>query len=598
MSAAWPAFPISAKGELPVGFLNKYIRKYWKLFFLSIFFVTVEAVCDLLQPTIMAKIIDDGVANNRLDDVLRLGSVMLLVTAVGAGAAATRNIVSSRVSQKFGAELRFDLFKKIQTLSFENIDRFDRASLVTRLTNDVTQVQNFVNGLMRIFVKAPLLCIGSLIMAVRLNPHLAVVLVVVVPIVAVLIAINMRVGFPLFMIVQKALDRVNGVVREFLSGIRVVKAFNRFDYETEKFGIANNEYRSKATTAMRVMAVFNPAITLTVNFGIVAVLWLGGLRVNAGQMQVGHVIAFVNYMTQILFSLMTISMVFNMLVRAKASAGRIGEVFAERNAMTWGDRPAKESGVRGRIDFENVTFSYDGPDAAPVLKNINLTVLPGETVGIIGSTGSGKSSLIGLIPRFYDATSGTVKVNGVDVRNVDPKTLREKVAIVPQKTVLFTGTVADNLRWGKEDATPEEMERAARMAQAHEFISSFPEGYETRIGQGGVNFSGGQKQRLSIARALIRNPEILILDDCTSAVDVVTEANIKQALKRYAENLTCLIIAQRITSVMDADKIVVMDNGQIVGIGKHDELLRNCEVYREIFQSQIGKEMQKDVAAR
>jgi ATP-binding cassette subfamily B protein len=398
--------------------------------------------------------------------------------------------------------------------------------------------------------------------------------------------------------VQKALDRVNGVVREFLSGIRVVKAFNRFDYETEKFGIANNEYRSKATTAMRVMAVFNPAITLTVNFGIVAVLWLGGLRVNAGQMQVGHVIAFVNYMTQILFSLMTISMVFNMLVRAKASAGRIGEVFAERNAMTWGDRPAKESGVRGRIDFENVTFSYDGPDAAPVLKNINLTVLPGETVGIIGSTGSGKSSLIGLIPRFYDATSGTVKVNGVDVRNVDPKTLREKVAIVPQKTVLFTGTVADNLRWGKEDATPEEMERAARMAQAHEFISSFPEGYETRIGQGGVNFSGGQKQRLSIARALIRNPEILILDDCTSAVDVVTEANIKQALKRYAENLTCLIIAQRITSVMDADKIVVMDNGQIVGIGKHDELLRNCEVYREIFQSQIGKEMQKDVAAR
>jgi ATP-binding cassette subfamily B protein len=598
MSAAWPAFPISAKGELPVGFLNKYIRKYWKLFFLSIFFVTVEAVCDLLQPTIMAKIIDDGVANNRLDDVLRLGSVMLLVTAVGAGAAATRNIVSSRVSQKFGAELRFDLFKKIQTLSFENIDRFDRASLVTRLTNDVTQVQNFVNGLMRIFVKAPLLCIGSLIMAVRLNPHLAVVLVVVVPIVAVLIAINMRVGFPLFMKVQKALDRVNGVVREFLSGIRVVKAFNRFDYETEKFGIANNEYRSKATTAMRVMAVFNPAITLTVNFGIVAVLWLGGLRVNAGQMQVGHVIAFVNYMTQILFSLMTISMVFNMLVRAKASAGRIGEVFAERNAMTWGDRPAKESGVRGRIDFENVTFSYDGPDAAPVLKNINLTVLPGETVGIIGSTGSGKSSLIGLIPRFYDATSGTVKVNGVDVRNVDPKTLREKVAIVPQKTVLFTGTVADNLRWGKEDATPEEMERAARMAQAHEFISSFPEGYETRIGQGGVNFSGGQKQRLSIARALIRNPEILILDDCTSAVDVVTEANIKQALKRYAENLTCLIIAQRITSVMDADKIVVMDNGQIVGIGKHDELLRNCEVYREIFQSQIGKEMQKDVAAR
>ncbi len=429
-------------------------------------------------------------------------------------------------------------------------------------------------------------------MATRLNPHLAVVLAIVVPIVGILIVINMRVGFPYFIKVQKALDRVNGVIREYLTGVRVVKAFNRFDYEMNKFNSANKEFQDKSVTAMRVMAVFSPGIMLTVNFGIVAVLWLGGLGVSSGQMQVGHIIAFINYMTQILFSLMIISIVFNMFVRARASAERIGEVFSQENSMEWKEHIEENTAAAGRIDFENVSFSYKGTLEQPVLKNITFTCLQGETVGIIGSTGSGKSSLVSLIPRFYDATSGSVKVGGADVRQINPKRLREKIAVVPQKMMLFTGTIVENIRWGKEDAGFEDIEQAAKIAQAHEFILSSPEGYQTTIGQAGVNFSGGQKQRMSIARAVVRNPEILILDDCTSAVDVATEAKIKQSIKKYANKLTCLIIAQRITSVIDADKIIVLDNGEIAGIGTHEELMESCEIYREIFQSQLGKEVQ------
>ncbi|PKR84796.1 ABC transporter ATP-binding protein [Heyndrickxia camelliae] len=572
-------------------FLKKYAKKYWLPFLVGVIFVAIEAICDLMQPTIMSKIVDIGVANKDLSYVMKKGGLMLLITGFGAIAASTRNIVSSMVSQNFGAELRSDLFKKIQGLTFEKIDKFDRASLITRLTNDVTQVQTFVNGLMRIFAKAPILCVGGLIMAARLNLHLAIVLAVVVPMVGILIVMNMKLGFPLFLKVQKSLDRVNGVMREYLSGVRVVKAFNRFDYEVTKFNAANEEFQAKSISAIRLMSVFSPAIMLTVNFGIIAVLWLGGNGVESGNIQVGHVIAFINYMTQILFSLMTISMVFNMFVRARASAGRIGEVFAEENEVTWKEGAAGVSNIKGRIDFENVSFSYKGTSEEPVLKNINLTCLPGETVGIIGSTGSGKSSLVGLIPRFYEPTSGSIKVDGEDIRNIDPKRLREKIAIVPQKTTLFTGTVVENIRWGKEDATMEEIKDSATMAGADDFISASPEGYDTRIGQGGVNFSGGQKQRISIARALVKKPEILILDDSTSAVDVATEARIKESLKKYAKGLTCLLIAQRISSIMDADKIIVLDNGEVSGIGKHEELMKTCRVYQEIFHSQVGKEV-------
>lgn len=571
-----------------MNFLAPYTKKYSKNFFIAVFFVMIEALCDLAQPTIMAIIIDRGVANGDLGFVLKMGGLMLLITAVGAVAASIRNVVASNVSQNFGTELRSDLFRKIQFLSFRNLDKFDRASLITRLTSDVTQVQMFVNGMMRIFVKAPIICIGGLIMATRLNSQLAVVLAIVVPLVGVLIVVNMKVGFPFFKHVQKSLDRVNGVMREYLSGVRVVKAFNRFDYEVEKFSGANEEYQQKSIAATRVMALFNPAIMLTVNLGIIAVLWLGGLWVDAGHMQVGTIIAFTNYMTQILFSLMLISMVFNMFVRARASAGRIGEVFAEQDLMTWSETEAAPSAQRGRIDFENVSFAYDGE---PVLKNITLTCLPGETVGIIGSTGSGKSSLVNLLPRFYDVDAGSIKIDGQDVRDLDPKLIREKIAIVPQKTTLFTGTILENIKWGSEKATQEEIERAARMAEAQDFIRQTPEGYLTRLGQGGVNLSGGQKQRLSIARALVRNPEILILDDSTSAVDVATEARIKESLKSYAKGLTCLLIAQRITSVLDADKIVVLEQGEVVGLGTHEELIKSCEVYQQIFQSQMGKEV-------
>lgn len=571
-----------------MNFLTPYTKKYSKSFFVAVFFVMIEALCDLAQPTIMAIIIDRGVANGDLGFVLKMGGLMLLITGIGAVAASIRNIVASRVSQNFGTELRADLFRKIQFLSFRNLDKFDRASLITRLTSDVSQVQMFVNGMMRIFVKAPILCIGGLIMATRLNPKLAIVLAIIVPLVGMLIVINVKVGLPFFKNVQKSLDRVNGVMREYLSGVRVVKAFNRFDYEVAKFGSANEEYQGKSVAAARVMAVFNPAIMLTVNMGIIAVLWLGGLWVDAGHMQVGTIIAFINYITQILFSLMLISMVFNMFVRARASAGRIGEVFAEQDLMTWSEAEAAPSVQRGRIDFENVSFAYDGE---PVLKNISLTCLPGETVGIIGSTGSGKSSLVHLLPRFYDVDSGSIKIDGQDVRDLDPKRIREKIAIVPQKTTLFTGTILENIKWGREDATEEEIERAARMAEAYEFISKTPDGYQTRLGQGGVNLSGGQKQRLSIARALVRNPEILILDDSTSAVDVATEARIKESLKSYAKGLTCLLIAQRITSVLDADKIVVLEQGEVVGLGTHEELIKTCDVYQQIFQSQMGKEV-------
>ncbi|WP_026568123.1 ABC transporter ATP-binding protein [Bacillus sp. UNC41MFS5] len=572
-------------------FLSKYIKKYWKSFSIAVLFLTFEALSDLLQPTIMAKIIDEGVANKDIHYVLKMGGLMLLITAGGAVAASTRSVVASIVSQNFGTELRSDLFKKIQMLSFKNIDKFDRASLVTRLTNDVTQVQVFVNGLMRIFVKAPLLAIGGLIMATRLNLQLSVVLAVVVPIVALLIIFNLRLGFPRFSRVQKALDRVNSVMREYLSGVRVVKAFNRFDVEVGKFKAVNDDYKQQSIAANRLMATFSPLIMLTVNLGIVAVLWIGGNGVDTGDIQVGHIIAFINYMTQILFSLMMISMVFNMFVRAKASAGRINEVFLQEDPPTWNERQDESFTETGRIEFEDVSFSYEGGVGDPVLKKINLTILPGETVGIIGSTGSGKSTLVGLIPRFYDSVSGTIKVDGVDSKLVDPKILREKIAMVPQMNILFTGSVAENIRWGKEEATDAEVVAAATIAGAHDFIERSPEGYQTRIGQGGVNFSGGQKQRISIARALVKKPEILILDDSTSAVDVATEAKIKEALKKYAKGLTCLLIAQRITSIIDADKIVVLDHGELVGVGTHQDLLKDCRVYQEIYQSQVGKEV-------
>ncbi|WP_371373262.1 ABC transporter ATP-binding protein [Sporomusa aerivorans] len=566
-----------------------YWQKYWKQFLVAALFVTLEAVCDLLQPTIMASIIDIGVAGRDMDYVLQMGGIMLLVTAGGALAATARNIISSTVSQQVGTELRGQVYGKIQTLPLAAVDKFDRASLVTRLTNDVTQIQSLVNGMMRISLKAPILCIGGLIMAVSLNPRLSSVLAVVVPVVGLLIFINMRIGYPMFLAVQEALDKLNQAVREMVAGIRVVRAFNRFTYEQTKFQAVNVGFQERSVKALRRMAVFGPSIALTMNLGIVAVLWLGNYGVQSGQMQVGHIIAFINYMTQILFALVVISLVFNVFIRARVSAGRISEVLAVQGMAEDVAEDGQESVFgQGRIDFEKVYFAYEG--TKPVLENISLTCLPGETVGIIGPTGSGKSSLVQLIPRLYEPTAGTIKLDGRDIRLLSPRLLREKMAFVPQRALLFSGSILDNIRWGKAGATPAEIEAAARIAQAHDFIMGFPEGYETRIGQGGVNLSGGQKQRLAIARALVRKPDILILDDATSAVDSATEAHIWQALENYTAKLTCFIIAQRISSVMTADKIVVLDDGKLAGTGSHRELLANCAVYREICHSQFGKE--------
>lgn len=576
-----------------MAFLKKYIRKYLKLFLAAVACLTLEAFCDLMQPAIMSKIIDTGVAGRDMGFVFHMGAVMLMVTALGAAAAVSRNIVSNHVSQRFGSELRSDLFKKIQMFSFDNINRFETSSLVTRLTNDVTQVQTFVNGTMRIFVKAPLLCIGSIVMAILLNPGMAPILAAVVPAVAILIIASARTGYPFFKKVQKMLDGINGVMREYLAGVRVVKAFNRFVYETERFGKANNELASVSTAALRVMALFSPGITLVVNIGIVAVLWLGGFRVNNGRMHVGQVIAFINYMTQILTSLMMISFVFNMFVRARASTERIREVMLTDSGLTASlaqNEGHGEYSAEVSVEFDHVWFSYTDALGKPVLKDVSFSCWPGETIGIIGSTGSGKSSLVSLIPCFYKATSGSVLVDGINVENADLVKLRDKIAFVPQKTILFTGTILDNIRWGKEDADLEQVRRAAETAQADSFISAFPEGYDTLLGQGGVNLSGGQKQRISIARALVRMPRILILDDCTSAVDMVTEARIRETVKEYAGGMTCFIITQRIVSVMGADRIIVLDNGEMAGIGTHENLMDTCEVYRDIFRSQIGRE--------
>lgn len=568
---------------------KKYIDKYKKPFVVALFFLSIEAICDLMQPTIMSKIVDEGVASRNMDYVLVNTLIMFGVTLMGAIGATMRSIIASHVSQKFGRDLRVDMYEKIQSFSFDNIDNFDKASLVTRLTNDVNQVQMFVNGMMRVFVKAPMLCIGSLIMAARLNLSLSVIFLIIIPLVIGIIILNMRIGYPNFRKIQKALDNVNSNIREYLSGVRVVKAFNRFKYEEERFGKKNDELFNISTKAMKTIAIFSPTITATVNIGIISVLWLGNIKINNGSIQVGAVMAFINYMTQILSSLMTMNFVFNMFVKARASSERIVEVFDQEPTIESGHDEVKKGELQ--ISFENVSFTYSGGVREAALKNINLNINSGELLGIIGSTGSGKSTLVKLLLRFYDVTKGKIKINGVDIKNISMESLRDRISIVPQASLLFTGSIVDNIRWGKAEADIEEVINAASLAEAHEFILKQAEGYDTKLGQGGVNLSGGQKQRISIARALIKKPHILILDDSTSAVDVTTEKKIKEGLKKFSKDLVTIIISQKITSVMEADNILVLDDGEIVGLGSHDELMDGCSVYKDIFNSQIGKEL-------
>jgi ATP-binding cassette subfamily B protein len=553
----------------------------------------------------MARIVDGGVAARDIALVIRYGLLMLSVAAIGAAGATGRNIIASIVSYRFGARLRVDLFHRVTSFSFGEMNTFDASSLITRQTNDVTQVQNFVNGVMRFFAKAPILAVGGLVMAVILEPGLSIVLAVAVPVAALLIALNLATGFPRFRRVQEGLDGVNSVTREYLGGIRVVKAFGQERHEVGKFAGANGELTGASTFALRAMALFGPAIALSMNVGIVAVLWIGGYRVASSSLQVGKIIAFINYMSQILFSLNVLSMVFTSLVRARASWERITAVLATPASEDLEPAPtatppaaaraASGSAAGTPVTFGRISFAYPGGSQTRlVLEDVSLSCEPGVITAVIGSTGAGKSSLVALVPRFYEPTAGAVLLGGKDVRELNLLDLRRRIALVPQKTVLFTGTIEENLRWGKADATAAELQAGATAAQAHDFITGFPEGYQSMLGQGGVNLSGGQKQRLAIARALVRQPDVLILDDCTSSVDSITEAEILRAIRTStwgkAGACTCILITQRISAAAAADQVLVLDDGKSVGVGRHETLIRECDVYRDICIAQLGKE--------
>lgn len=569
--------------------LKKYWNNYWKLFCTAVFFVFLEAMCSLLQPTIVSKIIDVGVKNKDLNYVLRTGAFMVFITAAGSVMAISRNIISGKVSQKFARDLRYDLYKKIQYMSVEKIDALSRASLITRITNDVSQLQTFANGLMRVYVKAPILFIGALVMAVILSLQLSMIFVVLIPILGVLIFLNIKLGYPKFKKVQKSIDNINSTMREFLSGIRVVKAFNRSAYEENRFNRANLELNESATSAMRLISVFTPLLGLCINIGIVVVLWFGGVMVFNDDLEVGKIVAYINYMTQIFIYVQIILNIFNQLIRAMTSYDRVKEVMDIEETEKLSGKELNDS-LKGELEFKNVNFSYHDSSELDVLKNISFNCHMGETIGIIGSTGSGKTSIINLILGYYRAKSGKIFFNGQNIDDLNIHDLRSKIAYVPQEVHLFSGTIAENISWGKKDATEDEIEIAAKIAKAHDFIVSFPYGYDTYLGQQGVNLSGGQKQRISIARAVIKKPELLIMDDSTSAVDFSTESLIKKAINEYSNSITTIMIAQRIHSLSNADKIIVLDKGEISAIGTHNELLSTSELYKEIYRSQIGED--------
>ena len=514
----------------------------------------------------------------------------LLMMAGGVGGA----YFGTRASVGFSADLRLDLYKKVQSYSFANIDRFSSGSLVTRLTNDVTQLQNFINMLLRMCLRAPGMMIGALIMAVALRPDLSLVFCVSIPVLFIAILFIVRRGFPRFKVVQERIDTLNSTVEESVTNVRVVKSFVREDHEEEKFRGANGALRRAGMAAYKIMIGIQPVMTICMNLTTVAGLWIGGRIVmreagTVGGMQVGDLSSFVTYVTQILSSLMMVTMMFMMSSRAMASARRISEVLDELPDIS--DEGAAQPELRvehGDVEFRDVSFRYYKGSSAEVLSHINLHIKAGSTVGIIGSTGCGKTTLVSLIPRLYDTDSGDVLVDGVNVRDYSLYHLREGVGMVLQKNVLFSGTIAENLRWGNADASDEEMLEASRAAEADKFVSSFPEGYETVLGQGGANVSGGQKQRLCIARALLKKPKIIILDDSTSAVDTATEARIREAFATSLAGTTKIIIAQRISSVRECDNIIVFGDGEIVGEGTHDELMSSCEDYRDIVRSQSG----------
>ncbi len=570
--------------------LFAFLKPYWKVALLAPLLMLVEVITDLYQPLLMASIIDQGIAQGDVSFIIQTGIKMIGIAVIGMVGGFGCTIAASIAAQSFGADLRTELFTRVQSFSFTNLDKFKSSSLITRLTNDVTQVQNIVLMSLRMMVRAPLLCIGGIIMTVRINPQLAAILLVAIPVLVIAMGFIIKAGYPLFSIVQQRLDRVNNVMQENLAGVRIIKAFVRGDQEKKRFAKANADLMEITMKASRLVALAMPLIMLIMNLSIVAVLWFGGIQVNAGTMQVGQVIAFINYMTQILFSLMMVAFIFIMISRAKASADRICEVIETQVDIEDSPLATDFKPEAGHVVFDNVSFQYAEAQGDPVLKNISFSANPGETVAILGGTGSGKTTLVSLIPRLYDVTAGRILLDNQDIRHIKLQTLRQAVSIVLQDSRLFTGTIGDNIRWGDEEATDSELRQTAEMAQAHEFITKFQKGYNTMLGQRGVNVSGGQKQRISIARALLKRPCILILDDSTSAVDLGTEARIQQALQARKSNTTTFVIAQRITSVMHADKILVLDDGAIVASGTHQQLLNTSPIYQDIYQSQLGEE--------
>ena len=560
-----------------------YTKKYGAYAILSPLTIIGEVWAEIQIPRLMSLIVDVGIQNRDISYVLKIGGQMVLYAlfTLLCGALAARFAALGGLG--FGSELRRGLFHKLQDFSFKNLDRFRTASLVTRLTSDVNNVQNAFMMIIRVAVRAPFMLVCATFMAYKINHSLVSVFLVAIPILGTALAIIACMAFPRFTAMMKKYDGLNASVQENLISARVVKAFVRSDYEKKKFKDANDGLRDSSIRAEKVLAFNGPFMQITIYACIIAILWFGGNHIINGTMQTGELISFISYVTQILMSLMMISMIFVMLVMSKASLVRIVEVLDEVPDI----RSGKETAVTdGSIVFENVSFRYNSDAEEDILQNIDLSIRSGETIGIIGGTGSAKSSLVQLIPRLYDVTGGRVLVGGKDVRDYDIRALRDAVSMVLQKNVLFSGSIRDNLRWGDENATDAEIEEACRSAQADGFIKSFPDGYDTDLGQGGVNVSGGQKQRLCIARALLKHPKIIILDDSTSAVDTATDAKIREALREDLKGTSTLIIAQRISSVQDADRILVLDDGRITDFDTHENLLQKSEIYREVYESQ------------
>lgn len=569
--------------------LLDYIRPYKFLAVLAPLFMLLEVASELAMPKIMTVLLDQGIAQGDTTFIAAVGGGMLLISLIGIIGGIGCLVCSSVVSQKTGTDLRKAAFEKIQEFSFHNIDTFQTPSLITRLTNDITQIQITILMSLRMLVRAPLLCIGSIVMAFSINVKIAMLFLLVVAMLAVAVSFILRLAIPKFQIVQDALDKVNTVMRECLAGIRVVKAFMRNEYETEKFTKANTEYKNITISAFKLMLLTMPTMMILLNGAIVAILWIGGYQAQAGVIGPEDIMAFITYLMQMLMSMMMIAMAFMFISRAKVSLNRVMEILETTVDIADPEHPVLPENPKGRVEYQHISYRYQLGSGDPVLEDVSFTAEPGQTIGILGETGSGKSTLVNLLPRLYDVTEGQILLDGVDVRDYRIKDLRQRVAVVLQETILFSGTIRDNIKWGKKDATEEEIIAAAKAAQAHDFIMELPQQYDTELGQKGVNVSGGQKQRISIARALIQNPDIIIFDDSTSAVDSLTEKKIRQALREVHSKCTKFIIAQRISSVRDADKILVLNGGKIVAQGDHNYLMETSEDYQDIYASQMKK---------